>query len=184
MKLVNKLLLVASRIFEVIHWMIFGVGLLVFVACCFNTEHLVGSIEAYSFDLTFYGIDPSSIYGMWGEVEIILMFLFIIAGIITACLMALIFHNVACILKTISDKKENPSPFQKKIVKKVQTIGILLVALPATDLFFDIIRYFTSSASPRITIDFMGFMVGLVCVSLTQIFLYGAKLEEEVDGLL
>ena len=35
-----------------------------------------------------------------------------------------------------------------------------------------------------VSVSLEGVVIGLVCLCLTQIFSYGAQLEEEVDGLL
>ena len=36
----------------------------------------------------------------------------------------------------------------------------------------------------EMALNFDGFVLGMICLSLTNIFVYGANLEKEVDGLV
>ena len=109
---------------------------------------------------------------------------------IAFALVALIFRNLDIILHTISgryEKAESTSPFQKDVVKRVKKIGILSIAIPVFSFALTAIVYVVSliNGTPvDVSVSLEGVVIGLVCLCLTQIFSYGAQLEEEVDGLL
>lgn len=184
MKLTNKILSVLSKVLEIVHWTFSGLAIVVMIACICNEQLIANAILTGEVDLAYYGFDATTIYDFWGDVDMFGVYVCIIGGIVSSVFMALIFHNISAILKIISKKDETSTPFQNNILKKVRLIGIYLISLPILDLILDIIMYFVSEVHPRVTIDIMSFMIGLTCLSLTQIFTYGIKLEKEVDGLL
>lgn len=113
-----------------------------------------------------------------------------VSMIFTMSLMALVFRNLYLILKTITGKNkhaESTSPFQKDIVRRVRELGIFTMAIPVIGIIFQIIINTVSvingmSVESFVSVD--GFIIGLICICLSQIFSYGTKLEEEVDGLV
>ena len=104
--------------------------------------------------------------------------------------MALVFRNINIILRTISGKYKNAestSPFQIDVVRRVREIGIFAIAIPVVSIILSIV-FTTISTLNGLSLETVtsvdGIIIGLVCLSLAQIFTYGTKLEEDVDGLV
>ena len=106
---------------------------------------------------------------------VLVPFVFLIA------LTALIFRNLYLILR----KTNTDSPFSELNVKRIRNIGILAIALPIARAVLAFIytvalgyqeEFFAVSASDIV--------LGLVALCISQYFAYGAKLEQDVDGLL
>ena len=193
MKFVNKLTLVLSKISEVIHWV--GVGVLILL-CLFSIidkngfGEVVKEIVLEDGNLLVYGLDINPLTAT-GEVNMIAVTLFFVAGIIAFILMAMVFRNINLIMKTVTGKNKkatSTSPFQKDIIRMVKEIGYFSIAIPVVGFLFGTIITAVSLISgiggAEIALNFDSFILGIICLSLTNIFVYGANLEKEVDGLL
>lgn len=193
MKFVNKLTLVLSKISEVIHWV--GVGVLILL-CLFSIidkngfGEVVKEIVLEDGNLLVYGLDINPLTAT-GEVNMIAVTLFFVAGIIAFILMAMVFRNINLIMKTVTGKNKkatSTSPFQKDIIRMVKEIGYFSIAIPVVGFLFGTIITAVSLISgiggAEIALNFDSFILGIICLSLTNIFVYGANLEKEVDGLV
>ena len=186
-KYVNKILSIICKIYELSNWIFAGVAVLLTIYSIFNYEFVEYILSDGYADLIIRTPTITALYDTYGNINMFSVYINYIYAVIEAILKALVFRNVDLILATMSKEHndtENYSPFQKSVVKRVKTIGILFIASPVLDLVVDIILHFSSDIHPRITGDMYALTLGLVCLCLAHIFSYGAKLEDEVDGLL
>lgn len=185
MKNMNKIGKVITKIVEVFHWV--AVVLMIAATIC--------SVVAPTWVGCFVGIDAKeccganlAIYGFElnapvinGSVDMTCFLLFGITTIPLLVLMAMVFRNLHLIFK----KSENESPFQKDNVRMMREIGIFTIAVPIVGLFMSIIcRLILGVDNVEISVNMNGIFLGIVVLCLTQFFVYGMELEEEVDGLL
>lgn len=184
----NRTLSVISKIAEIAAWIGVVAGLICF-AGSFNkdvTQEIVAvepnMMQSIGFEL---GVITDA-----GVINYFAVSMYFLGTVIAEALIALIFRNLDIILHTISgryEKAESTSPFQKDVVKRVKKIGILSIAMPVFAFVLTAIVYVVSliNGTPvDVSVSLEGVVIGLVCLCLTQIFSYGAQLEEEVDGLL
>ena len=187
-KYVNKILSIICKIYEIVNWIFAGLAVLLIIYSTLNYEFVEHILTDGYAELIFKTPTIAALYdNISGEINMFSVYINYIYAVIEAILKALVFRNVDLILATMSKEHndtENYSPFQKSVVKRVKTIGILFIASPVLDLVVDIILHFSSDIHPRITGDMYALTLGLVCLCLAHIFSYGAKLEDEVDGLL
>lgn len=194
MKDINKVTLVVSKIFEVIHWI--GVFLLstflVFsiVAKDDVTQALKNTAITNGSELGIYGFDVN-IISSTGEINMIAITLFFAGAAIIMGLMAMVFRNIYLIIKTIKGKNKSEkltTPFQKDIIRMLKEIGIFSIAVPVVGLIISTIICAVSIMNgidgTEVSVNIQGFMIGLVSLCLTNIFTYGEQLEKDVDGLL
>ncbi len=185
----NKTLSVISKIMEIVHWFAVGLGALLVLVSIFNKEFVSAFILEEGAELNSYGFD---IYALTqtGDVNFFAVTMAFVGMMISSVLMALVFRNLDIILTTIRGKykhAESSSPFQKDVVRRVREIGIFAIAMPVVGFIITSIITGVSLANgivSEVSVSIDGFVIGLVCLCLTQIFSYGAQLEEEVDGLL
>ena len=113
-----------------------------------------------------------------GQFNIPGLFVFGITMIIFAILSGSIFHNIYRIFAL-----DSGSPFSPENIKRVRTIGFLAITLPIAKIIITVIGMLFG-LSAFIDISASEFLFGLVALSLSQYFAYGAKLEKDVEGLL
>lgn len=114
--------------------------------------------------------------------------IFAFAGIFTMFCMAMIFRNIYLIVQTSEGKtwfSKGKTPFQKDIVRMVREIGIFSIMIPAIGLLMSIIARLTLGVdSCETSVQIVGIVMGLAMICFSQIFSYGIRLEEEVEGLV
>ena len=116
-----------------------------------------------------------------GNVDLTSFLLFSIGGTLILILMAMVFRDLHLIFKN----SENASPFQPDNIRMMKEIGIFAIAVPVIGFIMSvIIRLVTGVESAEISLDLGGILLGIIVLSLTQFFVHGAALEEDVDGLL
>ncbi len=188
----NKTLSVISKITEIIHWIGAGISaLMIFISIIDKNFITECTIEEGADFLLFdaYGFDVNALT-QTGDINHFAVTMAFVGIMITFILMALVFRNLDIILTTIMGKNqdaESTSPFQKDVVRRVREIGIFSIAIPVVGFVITTIITAVSlinGNSVEVSTAWDGVVVGLVCLCLTQIFSYGAQLEEEVDGLL
>ncbi|MBQ8860937.1 MAG: DUF2975 domain-containing protein [Ruminococcus sp.] len=188
----NKALSVISKIMEIVHWIGAGISALMvfitiidknFIAECIADEGAdFATFDAYGFDV--YALTQS------GDVNNFAVIMAFVGIMITFILMALIFRNLDIILHTIMGNYKHAtstSPFQKDVVRRVREMGIFAIAMPVVGFIITSIITGVSLANgivSEVSVSFDGVIIGLICLCLSQIFSYGASLEEEVDGLI
>lgn len=184
MKGINKLTLVISKVFEVLHWGAV-LGMAAVLVCCgtaadwFKGFISKGAIE-YGVKLSVYGFEviPAD---SGGNVNMKMVACFAIGAIIILSLMAMVFRNVYLIVK----KSKNDTPFQNDNVRMLKEIGIFSVAVPVIGLIMSVImRIIVGVDAVEVAVNMDGFIIGIVVFCFTQFFAQGVKLQTDVDGLL
>ena len=118
---------------------------------------------------------------MNGETDMVSFMLFGIGAVMILAVMAMVFRNLHLIFK----KSENTTPFHKDSIRKMREIGIFAIAVPVIGLIMSvIIRLVIGVEAVETSMDMSGIFMGLIVLCLTQFFIHGAELEEDVDGLL
>ena len=117
--------------------------------------------------------------------------IFFITALIAFLLMAMVFRNVYLIFKTAQGKtkfSKGVTPFQPDIIRMIREIGIFCLAIPVVQLIMSLIARFVLSTTQApeiaVSLDFTGIFFGLVVLCLSQFFAYGAKLQEDTEGLV
>ena len=185
MKGINQLGKVITKILEVCHWV--AVALMAAATVCsavapqwigyfvgFDAKECCGAnLEVYGFEVNAPVVN--------GNVDMTTFMLFGIGAVIILVLMAMVFRNLHLIFK----KSENSTPFQKDNIRLMKEIGIFAIAVPVVGLIMSVIvRLITGVETAEISIDMGGIFMGIIVLCLTQYFVHGSKLEEDVDGLL
>ena len=185
MKGINKLGTVITKILEVFHWV--GAALMAAAAVC--------SVAAPQWVGYFVGFDAKeccgaelNVYGFKvqapvvnGNVDSSAFLLFDICAVIILILMAIVFRNLHLIFK----KSENATPFQKDNIRMMKEIGIFAIAVPVIGLLVSIItRLVLGVENVEISVDMNGIFMGIIVLCLTQYFIHGVELENDVEGLL
>lgn len=185
MKGINKAGKIITKILEVFHWV--GTTLMAAATvCALAAPQWVGYFvsfdakECCGADLTIYGFEVNAPV-INGDVDMTTFFLFGIGAVIILALMAMVFRNLNLIFK----KSENTTPFQKDNIRMMKEIGIFSIAVPVIGFIMSIIvRLVTGVDTAEINVDMGGIFMGIIVLCLTQYFVHGAKLENDVDGLL
>ena len=77
------------------------------------------------------------------------------------------------------------TPFQADNIRMMREIGIFSVAVPVIGLVMSVVvRLVTGVETAETSVDMGGVFAGIVVLCLTQYFVHGAELENDVDGLL
>jgi len=185
MKGLNKAVVIITKILEVFHWV--GVGLMAAATICsFAAPQWVGNFvgfdakECCGAELEVYGFEVHAAVTD-GNVDMKTFMFFGIGAVIILALMAMVFRNMHLIFK----KSENSTPFQKDNIRMMKEIGVFSIAVPVIGFIMSIVvRLVTSVDTAEISIDMGGIFMGIIVLCLTQFFIHGAELEEDVEGLL
>ena len=94
--------------------------------------------------------------------------------------MAMVFRNVYLVAK----KSEN-DPFNKDNIRMIREIGIFSLSVPVIGFIMSVIsRIVIGVEKAEIVVRIDGLILGILILFITQIFVYGAELQNDVDGLL
>ena len=185
MKGINKLATIITKILEVFHWV--GAGLMAAATVCsavapqwigyfvgFDAKACCGvNLEVYGFEVNAPVVD--------GNADMTSFLLFGIGAIIILLVMAMVFRNLHLIFR----KSESMTPFQKDNIRMMREIGIFAIAVPVIGFIMSVVvRLVIGVEAAEISIDMGGIFMGIIVLCLTQFFIHGAELEEDVDGLL
>lgn len=186
----NIALSVIAKITEIFHWIAAGIGGLLLIISAVDKKFFPEAIaEDGGAEFASYGFEVSALTPN-GEFNGYATTMFCIGIMLSCILMALVFRNLNIILRTITGKykhAESTSPFQLDVVRRVREMGIFAIAIPVVSLILSIIFTTISNLNGlelESFISFDGIIIGLICLCLTQIFSYGTKLEEDVEGLV
>ena len=140
----------------------------------FNAKDCCGAdLEVYGFEVNAPVVN--------GETDMVSFMLFGIGAVIILAMMAMVFRNLHLIFK----KSENVTPFHEYTIRKMREIGVFAIAVPVIGLIMSvIIRLLIGVEAVETSIDMSGLFMGIIVLCLTQFFVHGAELEEDVDGLL
>ena len=185
MKVINKLGKIIAKILEVFHWV--GVMLMIAATVCsvvapnwvnyfvgFDAKECCGAnLEVYGFEVNAPVIN--------GNVDMTSFLIFGIGAVIILVVMAMVFRNLHFILK----KSGDTTSFHVDTVRKMREIGLFTIAVPVIGLVMSvIIRLVIGVETVETSIDMSGLFMGIIVLCLTQFFVHGSELEEDVDGLL
>ena len=185
MKGLNKLGTVITKILEVFHWV--GAALMAAATVCSSVapawvKYFVGfdAKDCCGANLEVYGFEVNAPV-VNGETDMVSFMLFGIGAVMILAVMAMVFRNLHLIFK----KSENTTPFHKDSIRKMREIGVFSIAVPVIGLIMSvIIRLVIGVEAVETSMDMSGIFMGLIVLCLTQFFIHGAELEEDVDGLL
>lgn len=185
MKNVNKLGTVVTKIAEVTHWI--GTALMAAATVCsaaapdwvkyfvgYEAKDCCGAyLDLYGFEVTLPVVG--------GKTDMTGFLLFGIGATLILAVMAMVFRNLYLIFK----RSENTSPFQKDNIRMMREIGIFSIAVPVIGLLMStVMRLVLGTEGVESSMDLQGVFMGIVVLCLTRFFVYGAALEDDVDGLL
>ena len=185
MKGLNKLGKVIAKILEVFHWV--GAGLMAAAAVCsvaapdkvkyfvsFDAKECCGAnLEIYGFEVNTPVVN--------GNIDLSSFLVFGIGGVIILAVMAMVFRNLHLIFRA----SETGSPFQKSNIRLMKELGIFSIAVPIIGLIMSVVvRLVAGVETAEISIDMGGIFMGIIVLCLTQYFVHGAALENDVAGLL
>ena len=185
MKRINKLGAIITKILEVYHWV--GTALMIAATgCAVSAPEWVGYFvdldakECCGANLTVYGFEVNAPVTN-GNVDMTTFFLFGIGAVIILVLMAMVFHNLHLIFK----KSENSTPFQTDNIRRCKEIGVFSIAVPVIGFVMSlVIRLVIGAEAAEISVSQSGIIMGIIVLCLTQYFIHGVELENDVNGLL
>ncbi len=189
MKNINKIAKITTKVLEVFHWV--AVALMVIATVCSVVapkwvHYFVGidAKECCGADLTIYGFELNAPVAN-GNIDMTYFLLFGIAASILLSVMAMTFRNLHLIFK----KSENASPFQKDNIRMLKEIGYFSISIPVIGLIMSLVchlvlHFALGVEEVETSINMSGIFMGIIVLSLTQFFVHGMKLDEDVDGLL
>ena len=185
MKDISKLAKIVTKVLEVFHWV--GASLMaVATVCSVVAPQYVGYFvgfdakECCGAELAVYGFEVIADVTN-GNVDMTLFMMFGIGAVIILVMMAMVFRNLNLIFKSA----ENTTPFQKDNIRMMKKIGMFSIVVPIVGLIMSvIIRVAIGVDSVETSVDMSGIFMGIVVLCLTQYFIYGDELEQDVDGLL
>ena len=176
---------VITKIVEIFHW----VGAIIMAAATVCTltapsivKYFVGitPIEGYGAPVDVYGFEMV-LPVTHGTIDHTALFLFGIGAVIILVLMAMVFRNMHLMIK----KSKEGSPFQKDCIRMLKEVGIFSIAVPVVGLIMSVItRLVLGQDAVETSVNLYGICMGIVVFCLTQFFIHGASLQEDVDGLL
>lgn len=113
---------------------------------------------------------------------------FSLAGFFSMLCKTMIFRNVNLIIKTAAGKtwfSKGETPFQKDISRMVREIGIFYIIIPVLETIISaIFRPIIGMETAEISVRMEGILTGIIIIVLSRIFIYGEKLEHDVEGLV
>lgn len=191
MKKLTGFVIVLAKVLEVFVWVasalivaslvVIGIGksdLLKLFSSIQNDTYL--SIGGFSIDMNT--IDPADVLRSF--------VIFFITALIICVLMAIIFRKIHLVFKTAEGKTKysiGSTPFQPSIVRMIREIGFLSLAIPIAQIIMSIIANLVlghNGPGLSVSFDLGSIFFGLVVLCLSQFFAYGAKLQEDTEGLV
>lgn len=182
MKMANKISMVVLKILEIAHW-IGAVSMIVAVVLSLlgnaGLEHMVDFAGAPGATFTVYGFEVSCL-DLARAPELKAVALFAVGGTLIFALMAMVFRNAYLIIRSSQDT----TPFQKDNIRMVREIGIFTLAVPVVALIMSWIIRLAFGGGIETSVRFESAVIGIVALSLSNVFAYGMELQTDVDGLL
>ena len=187
MEKLNKVAKVSAKIIEVIQW-IAVIGFTVVLILSFVITNMFNEILGIiSNEISIYDYNNTLVYAA-DTVTIGVIRYVTITGIVGCGLMAMIARNVYLIFKTMEGTNKNVAgkgPFQPDVVRMVREIGIFFILIPLSTLVLSGLGgLFVGTDYVHSSIDLGSIMTGVIVLCLSQVFAYGAQLQNEVDELL
>ncbi|MDH6604279.1 hypothetical protein OKW23_001438 [Bacilli bacterium PM5-9] len=191
MENLNTVAKISAKIIEISFWIvtglvIIGLGLTIIYPNMFNEILQIDGANVYL--KAEMSNDVTLMINQDGSVNFTTLRLGCILLVFICSIMAMIARNINLIFKSMDGTNKNTkkaSPFQLDVVRMVREIGIFFIAIPIITLIFELIMmtiYGPSTYSP--SVDIHNVFTGIIVLCLSQVFAYGSKLEEDVDGLI
>lgn len=185
MKGIGKAAEIITKILEVFHWV--GTGLMAAATVCAAVApqyigYFVGfdAKECCGAELEVYGFEVHAAVTN-GAVDMTTFLLFGIGATVIFALMAMVFRNLNLIFKA----SESTTPFRKENIRMLKEIGIFSIAVPVIGFVMSVIvRMVVGAETVELSVDMGGIFMGIIVLCLTQYFIHGAELENDVEGLL
>ena len=181
---------VCVRVFEVFYWCAAAFSAVLTALLAFAPERLMsfyGVAEQPEGEMLFSQIVSYNYAGSFtvtaaGNMgfDVGLQVIMTAASIITAVLMALVFRKIGQVIRLSGGS----TPFQKRVVDRVRQVGWLFIAAPLVTVCASLLTYVVCWPSYSFQVDVSGIVTGALVLGLTQIFAYGVKLEDDMEGLL
>ena len=150
-------------------------------------DFLTAGVVSQGTELTSHGFEITAVQAD-GTLDMTAVLFFAVTAVICLSLMAMVYRNVYLIVRTAAGTTSfarEATPFQKDTIRMVREIGIFLISQSAVCLVMSIIaRLFIGVEVAELSVNLDSLLMGVVALSLSQIFAYGTQLQEDVDGLL
>lgn len=186
-KRLNQIATVVAKVMEVSHWVAQGLLIVAFVLyfCDESLLRYVMDMGNGEFGLAGYSIN---VLDAGGSIVPEAFIPALILGIIVCGLMAMIFRNIYLIFKTSMGKtkfSKGETPFQPDTVRMVREIGIFSLSIPIVEWIIDVLaKIIVGHEAVESSISVSGLVFGIALLCLSQIFAYGAQLQQDSDGLV
>lgn len=191
MKGLTKVVTILSKILEVFCWVGSALSAASLVAIAIGKMDLLpffSSVTTES-ELSLGGleIDMSTVASSQTVRAFVAFFL---TALIVCAIMALVFRYIYLIFKTAAGQtkySKGATPFQPEIVRMIRRIGILCLAVPVIQIIMSIVARLIlghEGSEIAVSMDMSSVFFGLVILCLSHFFAYGAKLQEETEGLV
>ena len=189
MKNLGKAGYVFVRVFEVLHWLAAAFCLVVCIAMLaapdwwMNLYSMSGEATGEVLSSSMVSWNYSGGFGLAtvsGGFDLAMEIVMGAASVITAILSALVFRKIGQVIKM----SRETTPFQKPVVDRVRQVGWLFIATPLVTVAASLLTYIVSWPNYSFQVDVSGIVAGVLILGLTQIFAYGVKLEDDMEGLL
>ncbi|MBR1572255.1 MAG: DUF2975 domain-containing protein [Lachnospiraceae bacterium] len=177
-KSLMKVTTVLAKVFEILLW----IGDASMIICLIGSAAYGRAISSFiqtgidDGTITISGFN-AQILSQDGSINMFVLRIVFIAGIVTFGFGAMICRNIYQIFKS-------ETPFTKDTVRLVREIGIFAISVPAVQIILSIIIGIASHNKVEVSVDMVTVFMGLVVLSMSQIFQYGVNLQDDVDGLL
>lgn len=175
---------IVTKILEIFHWVGAAILCVAAVSALAAPQFVKNCVKITPIE--GYGA-PVEVYGFKmvlpvenGDIHPTALFLFGIGGVVILALMALIFRNLHRMIRNA----EISAPFHKDNIRMLKEVGIFSIAVPVVGLITSMVSRLILGNSMEISVNLEGFCIGILVLSLTQFFIHGAELEEDVEGLL
>lgn len=190
-KQVNRLARGAAKVLEVAHWTGAVVALAVLALSVVARGWLCAALAPLAPE---FG-DGLSVYGFSllvtqadGTLSPLAITLFSLTAFFLFTLMAMVFRNVSLIFQTSRGKTwfaKGSTPFQGDVTRMVREMGIFYIGIPVVGLLMSFLcRLLLGPEGAEVSVDVQGFVTGVLLLCLSQVFAYGTRLQNDVDGLL
>lgn len=175
---------IAVKILEVGHWVVTALMSIAAVLSLAAPEYLKYVMDVDSLlageEVSSYGFAYQAVAGS-ADRGYLALFLFCLGSVAIFTLMALVFRKLYQIIK----RSEKQSPFHRDNIRQLKWIGRLCIFVPLVGFVMSVlVRLVVGADAAEISMDQSLLIMGIIVFCLTEYFTYGAKLEEDMEGLV
>lgn len=113
---------------------------------------------------------------------------FFIESALSLGLMTMVFRNVNLILRTsqgLTKFSKGPTPFQKDNVRMLREIGIFFISITVVQwVFCGVAMLVLGPENAEVSAGMGDLVTGILMLCLSQCFALGARMQQDVDGLV